>query len=258
MATAGRELPGGKEMAQPSSQGRAQEDKNKGDVEKIDRDERQACQGPQRRTAQGFFANPQDGLGDDGDHRSGQAVKESGQPRQVSAGHEEPAQGEEDEHRWQDKQRARRHSPAPAMQPPAEVGGQLLGFRAGEQHAEIKGFEEVPVGDPPALLHQFAVHDGDLPGRPAEADATEPEPIAHAFAQGRAGGRGEGVGHEDGKDGPAGHEWHGFYRCAGYFCRGCSRTVALDRPLVHERKVAPSSLTHGPLRFHPCFAPEVP
>jgi hypothetical protein len=44
------------------------------------------------------------------------------------------------------------------------------------------------LADPAALLHQFAVHDGDLPGRPAEADEAELQPEAQGFGEGNTAG----------------------------------------------------------------------
>ena len=82
------------------------------------------------------------------------------------------------------------------MQAPAKVGGQLLGFGPGQQHAVIQRMQKMPLGDPAAFLHQFLVHNGDLPGRAPEADATQLEPIAQGFGEGGMGGfRGWVVGH---------------------------------------------------------------
>jgi len=59
------------------------------------------------------------------------------------------------------------------MQPPARPGRQLLRFRAGEQVAEIERVEEIFFSDPFAFVHQFAVHQRDLPGRPAKAEEAD-------------------------------------------------------------------------------------
>jgi len=37
------------------------------------------------------------------------------------------------------------------------------------------------LAEPLAFFHQFGVHDGDLAGRPAEADESELEPKAQRF-----------------------------------------------------------------------------
>src|SRR5688572_18775599 len=64
------------------------------------------------------------------------------------------------------------------MQPPPDVGRHLLGFRTGKEHAEVQRPQVLPLGDPPLLLHQLAVHDRDLSRRSPEVDEAElyPEP----------------------------------------------------------------------------------
>ena len=55
------------------------------------------------------------------------------------------------------------------MQPPPDPCGELLCFWAGKQVAEIERVEEIILGHPFALFHQFPVHQRDLPCRPAKA-----------------------------------------------------------------------------------------
>ena len=69
-------------------------------------------------------------------------------------------------------------SAASAMEQPSAVGGQLLGFRAGQQHAELEGAFEVGVIQPAAAFDQLAVHEGDLADGAAEAEETDFEPDA--------------------------------------------------------------------------------
>jgi hypothetical protein len=45
---------------------------------------------------------------------------------------------------------------------PADVGGQLLGFRAGQHHAEIERVQEAAFINPTPLVHQQAVHQRNL------------------------------------------------------------------------------------------------
>ena len=45
-----------------------------------------------------------------------------------------------------------------------------------------------------ALFHQLGVHDGNLAGRPAEADEAELEPEGEGYTQGDGGGRMDGWG----------------------------------------------------------------
>ncbi len=46
------------------------------------------------------------------------------------------------------------------------------------QHAVVERVQEAPLRDPAETLHQLAVHDRDLPRRPAEADEAETPPEA--------------------------------------------------------------------------------
>ena len=58
-----------------------------------------------------------------------------------------------------------------------------LRLGAGQQHAVVQRVQETPLADPAALLHQFAVHDGNLPGRAAKAEEAELEPESQGFAE---------------------------------------------------------------------------
>lgn len=62
------------------------------------------------------------------------------------------------------------------MHQPADIGGELLGFRAGQDHAVVQRMQETPLGNPVPAFDQFLVHNGNLTGRAAEADETEFEP----------------------------------------------------------------------------------
>ena len=66
------------------------------------------------------------------------------------------------------------HYPAPStVHQPTQVSGQLLGFRAWQQHAVIQGMQKTLLGNPAVTLNQFLMHDGDLPGWPAKTDETQ-------------------------------------------------------------------------------------
>ena len=62
------------------------------------------------------------------------------------------------------------------MQPPADVGGELLRLGAGEEHAEVQGAQELALRDPPLLLDQLAVHYRDLARGTPEVDEPELDP----------------------------------------------------------------------------------
>jgi hypothetical protein len=50
---------------------------------------------------------------------------------------------------------------------------------------KIERMEKARLADPAFLFHQLALHDRDLPGRPAEADEPELEPETKRLAKGR-------------------------------------------------------------------------
>jgi hypothetical protein len=62
------------------------------------------------------------------------------------------------------------------MHQPADVGGQLLGFGTGEQHAVVECVQKAALGNPAAPFHQFRMHHRNLPCRAAETDASQLEP----------------------------------------------------------------------------------
>ncbi len=66
--------------------------------------------------------------------------------------------------------------PQSAVQPPADVGGDLLGLGTGQEHAEVERPQILLLGDPALLLDQLPVHDRDLPRRTPEVDETQPYP----------------------------------------------------------------------------------
>ena len=62
------------------------------------------------------------------------------------------------------------------MHQPADVGGELLRFRARQEHAVIQRVQKSPLGNPSSVHDQFLVHEGYLSSRAAEADEAELEP----------------------------------------------------------------------------------
>jgi hypothetical protein len=62
------------------------------------------------------------------------------------------------------------------MHKPANVGSQLLSFRAGEEHRIVERVQEPVLGEPTPSLDEFLVHDTDLSGRASEADESQLEP----------------------------------------------------------------------------------
>jgi len=59
------------------------------------------------------------------------------------------------------------------MHHPADIRGELLGFRPGQHHAVVERVQKPLFRDPAFPLDKILVHDRDLPGRAAEADEAE-------------------------------------------------------------------------------------
>ncbi|CAA0299536.1 hypothetical protein ALT721_1540052 [Alteromonas alvinellae] len=70
------------------------------------------------------------------------------------------------------------------MQQPADIGGQLLGFRSGQHHAVIQRVQEAALTDPLLFIHQNTVHHRDLAGGTAKAQDGDPQPDTHGLPEG--------------------------------------------------------------------------
>ena len=103
----------------------------------------------------------------------------------LAEGGVEPAQRHDRDDAGQDEQPAGDEAAARAVQQPADIGGELLRLRAGQQHAVVERVQEAALGDPALLLDQDAVHDRDLAGRPAEAQERDAQPDAERLGEGR-------------------------------------------------------------------------
>jgi hypothetical protein len=93
--------------------------------------------------------------------------------------------GEHHQRARQDEQDAGREAAAHAVQQPADVGGQFLRLRAGQQHAEIQRVQVARLFHPLLLVDQDPVHERDLAGRAAEAEAADLQPHAQRLAEAR-------------------------------------------------------------------------
>lgn len=62
------------------------------------------------------------------------------------------------------------------MQLPPDTDRKLLRFRSGKDHAMAQRMEEAAAADPPLLLDQLVVHDGDVSGCTGEADPSQLAP----------------------------------------------------------------------------------
>jgi len=70
------------------------------------------------------------------------------------------------------------HAAPDAVHQPADVGGELLGLGAWQEHAIVERMQEPVLADPALLLDDDAVHHSDLTGRAAKAQKrdTQPDP----------------------------------------------------------------------------------
>ncbi len=75
------------------------------------------------------------------------------------------------------------------VEQPADVGGELLRLRAGQEHAVVEGVQEPVLGNPAPALHELLMHDGNLPRGPPEADEAKLQPEGKRFAERQAFGR---------------------------------------------------------------------
>ena len=176
-------------VSEGSDGGGGGEDEDEGDLGEMDGDEGGGGDEPEGKGVEGFAADAERGGEDEGDDGGGEAGEGSGDPPEVLTGHVEPAEEEEEEGGGEDEEGTGGDAAFSAVETPAEVGGELLGLRAGEEHAEVEGVEEVVVGDPASAFDEFAVHEGDLAGGAAEAETAEPEPPFEGGAE-RGHGRG--------------------------------------------------------------------
>ena len=84
---------------------------------------------------------------------------------------------------WQNEQQAGDQAAARPVEQPADVGGELLRFGAGQQHAVVQCVQETLFADPALLIDQDAVHDGDLPGGAAKRQQADAQPGARGLGE---------------------------------------------------------------------------
>jgi len=111
------------------------------------------------------------------------AVQQPGHRRHLPESHVAPTQRNQQQQRRQHEQAAGYQPTGGAVHQPADVGGQLLCFRTWQHHAVIQRVQKALLGNPAPLFDQFAVHQRNLPGRAAKADAAQLQPIRGGFSQ---------------------------------------------------------------------------
>ncbi len=134
------------------------------------------------------------------DHGRLDAVEDALHRRHVAEVQVDAGQQREQHEGRQEEQHAGHHRALDAVHQPADVDGELDRLRPRQQHAVVERVQVAVLGNPAAALDQFLVHHRNLPGRAAEADEAELEPVFEGFAEGRGrrwGGGDGGVSHVD-------------------------------------------------------------
>lgn len=148
---------------------RGQHDQRKRHGEEEQRKEGECRQGHHDAVPQGPAADAEHGLNDNGQHGGLYAVEQAGENVGLLKQRIGRRQRQDDEEAGDDEQRASDDATLGAVQQPADIGRQLLGFRAGKQGAVVEGVEEPGFRNPALLLHQHLVHQRDLAGSPSFA-----------------------------------------------------------------------------------------
>ena len=139
-------------------------------------DEGRDRQRDQHRVGQRASPDPVHRLHHDRDHRRRQTGEQPDDQVGVTGGQVQDRQPQQREHAGEHEQDAG-HEPAEgAVEQPAGVDGELLGLRAGQQHAVVQGVQEPALTDPALLVDQLVLHHRDLAGRTAEGLQRDREP----------------------------------------------------------------------------------
>ena len=147
-------------------------------------------------------------LNDDRDHRGLESEEHPLEQRRLAMRDVDEAEAEDRQEPRQHEQHPGDHAAPRAVQQPSDVDRELLRLRPRQQHAEVERVQEPRLADPPLLVDEDAVHDRDLPGRPAERQRRDPEPDPHRLGERDAVRR-----HR--RRGPGGHLGHGALRALG-------------------------------------------
>ena len=181
----GQRQPSGLPAAgRPSGQGRQGNHQGIGPLQHAEGQKGDNSEPNQGLGVQGAAPQPPARLHHDRQHRGLERPKHGGQERQLAPQHIDARQGDQHDHRRQQKQAAGHQATPHPMHQPAQVGGQLNGLGARQHHAVVEGVEIAPLREPPAPLHQLLVHQGDLPCRPAKTDPAQLKPIARGLGEG--------------------------------------------------------------------------
>ena len=124
---------------------------------------------------------------DQRDHRCAEATDDAGDGGHLAVLDVDGTHRTQQHEGGQHEEAAAGDRAADAVHRVADVGRELLCLGAGQGHAEVEGVQEAALADPPSPLDQLVVHDRDLPGGAAEADAAQLQPKPERLSLGRPG-----------------------------------------------------------------------
>src|SRR5205085_10820858 len=105
-------------------------------------------------------------------------------PRDVAVGGVDETQRPENKNRRNDKKCAGDDAAPGFVKKPADIDGELLCFRIGQQHAEVERMQKSRLADPLFLFDQLRLHNRDLTGRAAEGNKSELQPELECLTEG--------------------------------------------------------------------------
>ncbi len=119
----------------------------------------------------------------DGGHRRARPGRRAEDPGRQVARQEQGREAQDDDQAGNDEAGAAQQGPGQPAQPPGTEDRQLRGGRAGEQVGGGDPVFELAVRQPGAVLDAELAEQGDMRGRPAEADDSDAGPFARDGGQ---------------------------------------------------------------------------
>ena len=159
-----------------TNQSSCQNDERKGHIQGKNSHETCRSDGQQQIIFQCTRAYAMSCLNDDGCHCRLDAIEQTSYPSYLTVGDINPRQSYQEKQRRQHKQNTSHNTALCFVHQPANVGGQLLGFWSGQDHAVIECMQETFFRKPTPAHHQLFVHDGNLASRPTKTDESQLQP----------------------------------------------------------------------------------
>ena len=169
---------------EPAQRAGGEDDPGEIDPQREKRDERAEREAPGGPSMQGLAADAPDGMRDDRHDHGLQAVEDRGHGGQVPTRRQDPGQQQQNKRAGKHEERSRRDAAAHPVQAPSRIGRELLGFRSGQEGAEIETAQEDALVDPAQAIHQFGLHHRDLSGGATEAEAAKFRPETQRLREG--------------------------------------------------------------------------